>query len=415
MERLETVTVDDLAAGGDGIARVRGKVCFVRLGAPGDRLRIRITQKKKRLLRGEIVEVLIPSPQRRKPPCVYFGQCGGCQWLHLDPALQVEAKARMLKRALGLAAVEVVPSPVLLGYRRMARFHYIPRGDGTGVLGFTRLKSREVVDIDHCPILTPELSDCMLDLKNQLLTHINTPVEVRVAHGANGIIAVIAGDWDLTPEFYASARSAVPDRFVGVVISEAGYQSTVAGQKNTIIAAGDGTPLVTPAAGFAQVNPHINLSLGQTVAGWLDQGTHATALELFAGAGNWTGILAKQIRRVKAVEIDTAACRALQENVDRRGLKGVTVLAKNAFEAYTTAKEAYDLVVLDPPRTGDLDLARVLARGSHRALLYISCDPATLSRDLAELNQGGYHIKAARGFDMFPNTPHMESAVLLER
>jgi 23S rRNA (uracil1939-C5)-methyltransferase len=194
-----------------------------------------------------------------------------------------------------------------------------------------------------------------------------------------------------------------------------GYESTVAGTKDVVIEGGDGQPLVTPAASFSQVNSHINRELCRVVAEWMDEKGCKRVLELFAGAGNLTAVMARAGSRVTAVEIDSAACLALRKNIDARKLSGVTARADDALGAFLSAEDKYDLVVLDPPRGGDVELAKAISRCKIGAVLYISCNPATLSRDIAQLARGGYKMKKAVGFDMFPNTAHTEVAVLLER
>jgi 23S rRNA (uracil1939-C5)-methyltransferase len=410
--RITIIEIEGLAAGGDGVGRINGKVCFVPYAVTGDQLKVRITQENRSLIRADIVEVTKPGPGRRDPPCPIFGICGGCSWLHLDEDRQVEAKQRILSRALDLERVDVLPSPQKLGYRTIARLHFDPQHGG---LGFRAQKNKTIVDLTTCPILDGELNRAIAQLKKTLLPHVAGPAEIRIAVGVKNLVVLLETDHPLPAPFYTAGSALVPDPFTGVLVSVEGFRTVVAGSDRVVVSGIDDLPLDIPISSFGQANHGTNTLLGRTVQDWIATGTYRRIMELFAGAGNITTIIADSVRKVATAETDGDACKAARENLSARGLKKVTVHHGDGLDIYHRLGDPFELVVLDPPRTGHRELAKALARGSQRAVLYISCNPSTLSRDVDELKKGGYELTKALGFDMFPQTAHIEAAVLMER
>ncbi|MCP4197931.1 MAG: class I SAM-dependent RNA methyltransferase [Proteobacteria bacterium] len=411
-DQITITEIEGLAAGGDGVGRVNGKVCFVPYAVTGDELRVRIVQENRSLIRAEIVEITKRGPGRRDPACPIFGICGGCSWLHLDEDRQIEAKQRILSRALGMERIDFVPSPKKLGYRKIARLHFDAQCGG---LGFKIHKNKTIVDLTTCPILGGDLNRAITPLKNTLLPHVAGPAEIRIALGNNGPVVLLETDQPLPAAFYTAGSAMVPDPFAGMLVSVEGFRTVVAGTEGVVVAGIDGAPLDIPISSFGQANHGTNNLLGATVRDWIATGSYRRIMELFAGAGNITTIVADSVRTVATAETDGDACLAARENLTARGLKKVTVHHGDGLDIYRRLGDKFELVVLDPPRTGHRELAKSLARGKQRAVLYISCNPATLSRDVEELRKGGYKLTKALGFDMFPQTAHIEAAVLLER
>lgn len=411
MEKI--VYIEDMAALGDGVARERGKICFVPYACPGDELRIRITQCKPKFERGEIVEILKPGPGRRSPPCPLFKSCGGCAWLHLTEQTQHAVKQKTLARALNSEAIAVswIPSKESLGYRRLARLHYEP---ASRILGFMEPGNRRVVPIPHCPVLADELCDALPHLQ-EMVQLLESPVEVRLALGQDGPVAAFHSDSSLSSDFYRRVEDLREKVFAGILVEVEGMVTTLYGISHVESLGFDGAPMVEPAVSFGQANHGINQELVKTVSSWTAERKYRHVLELFSGSGNLTIALAPQANQTTTVELDGEACRAARRNVEKRGIRKVTIICGDALETFQSLKQSYDLVVLDPPRTGHLELAKAISASATRAVLYVSCNPATLSRDVAELKSGGFHLVKAKGFDMFPQTPHIEAATLLER
>lgn len=409
------VRIDSLANGGDGIGRIEGKVCFVPYAAPGDLLKVRVVRENRKMVRAEIISVEEPGASRRESPCDLSGVCGGCQWLHISYEEQLRSKTGFLQRAVGETPVDIVGSPKELGYRSVARLHYKPSAGREGILGFAQSGSRELVDVGHCPVLEPALNDCLPQLHHLLQTGVDHSLEVRFALGENGPVICFTSNEHLPGRFYKSFESVVPDIFAGVVVDLDGCKSVVSGEGTVTVEDGDGKPLDFPVGSFSQANSQINHQLSRTVREWAAELISKRAMELYAGAGNLTVMLAPVVAKLATAELDTDACTFARKNIASRNLKGVTIHTGDAFEVYRSHGKEADLIVLDPPRTGARLIASEMARARHRNILYVSCDMATLARDIAILREGGYKPVKARGFDMFPQTSHIESVVLCAR
>jgi 23S rRNA (uracil1939-C5)-methyltransferase len=387
------LAIESLAAGGDGVARAPdGRVVFVPLAAPGDRVRVRLVEERARFARGEIEALLAPGPARVAPRCPVFGECGGCAWQHLDYAAQVAAKREIVRDALvrigGIAAppaLAFTASPAPYGYRGRARVR-VERGG----VGFRRRRSHALCAVTGCPLLAPPLDAALATL---------AAAPPRPA-----------GEWELA----LGERGAVRVAPLGAPRAGAGREERLP------LRAGAEHLSVSPGV-FAQANALLLDALAEAVLAAAGEG--ASALELYAGAGFFTLGLTRRFAQVVAVESDPAATRDLAHNVRAAGLAGgeprrVRVVEARV-EAWLAAGEAErlapEVVVLDPPRGGvGLAAAETLARLPARRAVHLSCDPATLARDLPAFTARGWRLAAVHGFDLFPQTPHVEVLAVLE-
>jgi tRNA/tmRNA/rRNA uracil-C5-methylase (TrmA/RlmC/RlmD family) len=375
------VRIEALAAGGDGVGRdAEGRVVFVPLTAPGDRVRVRIERRRKRHAHGSVVELLEPGSGRVTPPCSVFGSCGGCTWQHLDYPVQLEAKAGIVRDALariaGLALEappEIHPSTVAYGYRRRTRVSV----EG-GRVGFRRRRSREVCAVDRCPVLTPAL-DRELG---------------RLVAGA----PARDGEWELS------------------AAGETTRAVDLARLRGTDLVLEVGAERVATSPGvFSQANEWLLPELVDRVVASAGEGLRA--VELYAGAGLFTLPLARRFEAFLAVEGHDAAAADLARNLTEAGLDRVELRSEPVEGALRRlAGEAPDVLVLDPPRSGlPPGGAAELAAVAPARIVYLSCDPATLARDLRTLCEAGYRLSSVEAFDLFPQTPHVEALVTLDR
>ncbi len=386
--------IDGLAAGGDGVGRAPdGRAVFVPGTAPGDRVRVRFVEVRARHARGRAVELLEAGPARTDPVCAVFGACGGCTWQHVAYPAQLEAKAAILRDALeriGRLAVpgglRVEPSPSPYAYRGRARV--LVEG---GRVGFRRLRSHALCATTRCPVLVPELEARLRELAER------PPAR--------------AGEWELTAG-EAGATRAVP-------LEERGKPGEPEGRgkpgEPILVAVGADRLRVSPGV-FVQSNALLLETLAGAVAEAAGRGT--LALELFAGAGFLTLGLARRFNRVVAVEASRAAAADLAESCRAAGLANVEVVAEpvEAVLAMRRLPPGADAAVLDPPRRGlPPGSAAALARRAPRRIAMLSGDPATLARDAALLGAEGFTLCGVRGFDLFPQTAHVEALAVLER
>jgi 23S rRNA (uracil1939-C5)-methyltransferase len=408
-----SIQIESLAAGGDGVGHIGNAVCFVPYAAPGDTVAIDIVKRNKKFLRGRLRHIVTKSPLRISPICPLFETCGGCQWLHLTCKAQHQAKQQILARALHRPDIEIVPSPKELEYRAVARFHVGPSAAETIEMGFTRARDRLVVPVSSCPILEQPLVDAIFAVDELRQAAEITSGEIKMVLGDDGPVACFYTDAPLDQRFYEGARKAAGSTLAGVWVRADSISTPIAGKTDVATRGTDGHPLVAPAPSFGQANRGINRIIADTIREWLAGHRFRRGVEMFAGAGNHTIAIAPNIDTLISSEIDPDACRAMNRNLCSRGLNHVSVQPGESLEIYRQKGGEADLVVLNPPRTGHHLLARAIADGNHQAILYISCNPATLARDLETLCDKRFFLEKAIGFDMFPQTAHMEAMVLL--
>ena len=380
--------IGSLAAGGDGIGRDdTGRVTFVPLTAPGDRVQIRIVKQTKSFARGEVESIVTPSPDRVAPPCPAFvAGCGGCQWQHVALPAQIAAKHAIVANALRkvIAQVDpiVAPAPPY-GWRRRARFH-VDRNQ----IGLYRTASHQILPLAACPQLEPAL-EAVLALLATNAKHTPLPDgEVALLRGHAGAIAVA-----FERPWRAAAALVGQREIVGVI---AGDQSF-------------GTPVIEVEPGlfgspwdFAQASAAGFVALFVVVCVLLGKGP-GDVLELYAGAGNFTRGFTEDGWRVTPSDAFEPA---------RPPPRFITGPAERVVETYQGKPQA---IVLDPPRAGAAEAIAGIVRISAATIVYVSCDPATLARDAERLIAAGYRAERAVPVDLMPQTSHVEVALLLRR
>lgn len=432
-ELLE-VDIESLAYGGEGVAHAP-RAIFVAGGAPGDRLRVRVQEDRGRWARAELVSVLRPGPDRRTPPCPLAGRCGGCQWQHVTEEAQRAAKRQAVEDALrrigALPDVVVPPLPAAgpsLGYRRRARLQIRWR-DGSPIVGFHAPGSHAIVDVPACIQMSEGLRRAHTALRRALEKAGPIPgvEEADLAVGAEDGPGVAA--FHLARRAPAASRarlgelasaSVAAGDLQGVAVLGAGNRLAGAWGDVTIahhVPAGalPGAPytLRQRAWAFAQASWEANVLLVRAVIEALGDPPPARLLELYAGSGNFTLPLSARCAELTAVEGDPQAAADLRENLARAGRR-VRVMAAPVERALGRAPRA-EAVLLDPPRAGAATaLPAILARRPRR-IVYVSCDPATLARDLRSLARAGYAVPEVRALDLFPQTYHVETVATCVR
>ena len=375
------VEIDSLAAGGDGVGRLPdGRVVFVPWTVPGDQALVRLREERKRFARGEIVELLRPSPDRRAPPCPVAGECGGCAWQQIAYPAQLAAKESILRDAIRRIGGLTPPAEIRvraaaeLGYRSRARVFA-----RAGQVGFRRMRSHEVCATRECPVLVPEL-DAVLGKLTEVPPEAET--EWLLARGDSGEISVRAGG--------SGAKAGAIHLRVGEDRLRVG--PGVFFQSN------------------AELRPQLVVAVGEAC------GRGERALELYAGTGLFTLGLARAFAQLTVVESDRRAVRDLGHNLEAAAVPAEVAVRPIPTEAYLAdpREPRPDLILLDPPRTGlPKGGPEALAALGAERIVYVSCDPATLARDLRILNERGYRLTTLEAFDLFPQTPHLEALAVL--
>ncbi|MEQ1634236.1 MAG: class I SAM-dependent RNA methyltransferase [Planctomycetota bacterium] len=369
------VTVERLAFGGFAIARHEGFALFVPFGAPGDRLRVAITEVDKRHAMARITEILEPSTHRREPRCKHFGECGGCHFQHIDYEEQVRQKAAFVKDALvrtgGLDWQQDVPIHHAGEWRYRARTQLkVDRRE----MGFHRAFTKNVVEIEECPVLASELESALPSLREALQ---RVPKGERV-HQIEGACGKGGASW--APDLPGIRKDLVEHEVLGF------------------------SYFVEPES-FFQGN---HLLVDRLVAHAVDGEKGDLAFDLYAGVGLVTLPLSKQFARVVGVEDERRAATLGRVNVKQNGCNNVHYHRQTTEQFLAGNKLRPDVALIDPPRLGaKRALPQLLALAAPR-LIYVSCDPNTMARDLKDLIAGGYDLESVHAFDMFPQTYHVE-------
>lgn len=413
----QRVAITQLGYGPHGVGRLAdGKAVFVRGVAAGEEVDIRIREDRKTLAYADLERVVLPSADRRSPPCEYLPACGGCPWQHLTYEAQLRAKEQSVRDALtrigkldAVTVESILPSPLEFGYRSRLNMR-VANGD----VGFYRGATHDLVAISHCLLAQPEVDRAVSharDLTRRLDSNVRR-VEIVGRGDDVGVVlhAEIEGALAAEDEQRVTAFLDGLPVVSGIVLQGRGWRRAW-GDVITRVTPADGLTVALPAGAFSQVNPAANRLLVQSVLDLATIGPQDRVLELHAGAGNLTLPLARRAGRVVAVEqFDTAAAAAI---ANARGLDGVEVRVASAANAVGEAVkrgERFDVVVLDPPRSGAAEVVKGLLQLGPQRIVYVSCNPATLARDLARLTPR-YRVETVQPIDMFPHTYHVESVV----
>ncbi len=378
------VHVEKIVPRGLGLAFAENLTVFVPLSAPGDDLRVRIYEIKKRIAFAEIVDVKQPGPQRIAPPCEYFGKCGGCDFQQMSYAAQLEAKAGIIRDCLHRigkieyeADIPIIPSPQQFSYRSRARWHIDSDQRATGY--FAR-DSQDVIDISSCPILTPELGSAFENIRRSIEweTLWAERAEIEAATGEDGRVSI------------ASEEFIEPPAELSFVVNDDTYTYS--------------------SETFFQANKFL---IGELIDATIGGASGEMAFDLYCGVGLFALPLAKHFGKVVAVEEDTAAVDFAKKNVTSFGLDNAKIVAKSVSKFLMENKtKKIDFILIDPPRAGtEKHVIDRIAKLKPSQISYVSCEPSILARDLRILIDAGYAIEKITALDLFPQTHHVETVV----
>jgi 23S rRNA (uracil1939-C5)-methyltransferase len=389
---------------------------FVANAAPGDRVRI-AADLSSRPARATLLEVVAPGPDRVTPPCAWSIACGGCDWMHLSVAAQARTHADHLRAALPPAwrdhPVDVHPAPSSTGYRIRARVHVRCGRGGRVTVGMHGAGTHEPVEVDACAVLHPALDRAREGLA-ALFEGCAGRGEVQLTLGKGGLPVYDVRWGAALPAviFGRLERAVLGGALAGArVVIEGAARPANVGDPTPWMAGADGLPLRLSAGGFGQANEAVNTQLSLHVRALAQEARPKKTVELYAGAGNLSILLAGLGGDLVCVEASPEACEAARANLQARGL--TARVTEGDVDGYAW-KASTDLVVLDPPRTGARAAAERLAASRVARVIYVSCDAPTLGRDLAVLSPA-FELRSLATFEMFPQTSHVEIVAHLER
>jgi 23S rRNA (uracil1939-C5)-methyltransferase len=432
-ELAREAVIESSSHDGRGVARIDGKATFVHGALPGERVRLRVVRHHRNFDEAEAEAVLEPSADRVEPACPRFGVCGGCSLQHVAPVAQIESKQQALLDALrhiGHLEPERVFAPIVgsspWGYRRKARLgvKYVGK-KGKVLVGFRERSSSFVTDTERCPVLHPRVGEALgalatligsLDIRERV-------PQVEVAMGDERCILVFrvlappsAGDAERLRSFGAAHG------FV-VYLQEGGLDSIrpldPPGVQLTYALPEFDVELEFRPGDFTQVNFEVNRLMVARAVELLRPQPQERVLDLFCGLGNFTLPLARRAAEVVGVEGEAGLVARARANALRNGIGNARFYTANlyaALDAEPWLRERFAAALLDPPRTGAVEVLPLLPRLGVERLVYVSCYPGTLARDAAELVQRhGYRLVGAGAMDMFPHTAHVESIAVFQR
>lgn len=442
-----TVVIEKVLFGGEGLARLPdGLVVMVPHVLPGERVEVEEVARKKSFVQARLLAVLEPSSKRVEPQCPHFPQCGGCQLHHARYDLQTEIKKEFLGEILArnydtLAATdyvheEFIASDTLVGYRQRVRLQV----DDRGRLGFFGARSHTVAEIGTCLLAIPQINDVLQEIRRydevlELLLHaqevelVFSPLDEmvivvveltrmpraadqRAASLITGRIGKVKSTW-LKPKEGALTG---PFGVSGTEREEFDAERVLLSLPQSIV--GHSINFCLEPVGFCQVNILQNEKLIRLMLDWAGDLRESRVLDLFCGMGNFSLPLAYAAQEVFGTDVQRSAIRCAKLNARHNKIANCHFSREDALEAARVLaqdKKIFDLVLLDPPRQGCKEIIPYLNTICRSRLIYISCDPATLIRDLCSLHAVGFKLKRICGLDMFPQTYHLETIALLEK
>ena len=407
------LTIERILPGGLGLAHADGRTVMVALAAPGDRVRVSIERVKGNVAFALIQEIITPSLQRVEPPCQYFGRCGGCDFQQLDYQAQLSVKVEIIKDCLhrigrieNVPDFQITPAPNPWHYRTRAQWQYdsIRRR-----LGYFESGSRNVCDVAECAVLAPQLQQTLSGLRERMLDG-SLPEDERDFRAVVGDEGVSCAP---------SVRSPT--------VREGNDPKLNREQVRDISRTIHGEAYRLNAESFFQANDDL---LPQLIDAAIGDASGETALELYSGVGLFTLPLARRFKQVVGVESDSAAVNFAHQNLASAGLTNAEIvksdvgiwleavrhgeLSRLSGKSAAALQGQMDFILLDPPRTGaESRVIQGVLGLKPKRISYVSCDPATLARDLRKLIAGGYTPESISAFDMFPQTHHVETVVHL--
>ena len=386
---LARLTLEDMAPLGDTYADYEDQRINVFGGIPGEEVVARIVRYKSRRqqrVSGIVVEVITPSPHRVEPPCPYFGPCTGCQWQHIDYEYQLELKRNAVLARLSaypelerVSVAPTLPSPQQFNYRNHARFTVRDAGS----LGFVNRIDRRFVKIAECMLMTPWINETLGTLQGKSAE----TSQLTMRYGIN------TGDWLVQPILH--------NEEVPIASGQGHYKERLLDR-----------PFRIASPSFFQVNTKQAEKLAELVRDRLDLSGTELVVDAYAGVGTFAVLLAPFVRMVVAIEESSAALK--DAAINTLGIEHLDFIEGRTEDVLDELVDDPDAVVLDPPRAGcHPEALQALVRRSPRRVVYVSCEPETLARDLSLLVQGGFQVERLEPLDMFPQTHHVECVATL--
>ncbi len=442
-----TVTIDELLSDGRGLATVDNRRIMIDGALPDETVLFEYQNEKQQFFEGKTIEVIKPSPFRVAPKCEFFAECGGCSLQHLQADEQIAYKQKQLLSNLQKQAKtqpKILAGPLISnhwGYRHRARvgLKWIKEGNiGTVHIGFRGKNSGKIVPITHCEVLVPELSVLLTPIADMVaeLSNPDSITHVEMTAGDNALSLTFRHVLPLSSDD-ENKLSVFADRHNVVIYLQGNDDKDVRGLNNhqqqneyiiNIISEKDKENTTThkPLSmafmpyHFTQVNFSMNQKMLKQAIDWLDLCDTDEVLDLFCGLGNFTLPIAQRVKSVVGVEGLLSLVNWAKQNAEKNAIGNADFyqadLTQDTRMMMWRVKRSYNKVLIDPPRSGALEIMPLIAEIAPEKICYVSCHSATLARDINILvNEYGYRLAKSGVMDMFPHTAHVECMALLEK
>ena len=423
------ITIEKIVLGGFGLGRLPdGRIIFVANSCPGEEVKVNFVQQKKGVLYGTIKEIITASPERQEARCPHYNNCGGCHFQHLPDSYEKKIKLAAFKEQFlraklvyPLDAINFKSSPNSFGYRQRVRLQ-ISDGD----FAFFGKESLELITVDQCLLAQPEINQLLTDLQSLAdwdeVSEWLKDIEVLFNESTASchLIATFLrkprpGDLKKVRKFQSLAglSKIILKNEDGAVLAEMPAEKQVLSY--SLPGPASEMLFALEAGSFCQVNLAQNRTMVASLLAIFANDESLDILDLYCGIGNFSLPLAQQGHHLTGVDIGRAAIRMAKKNSKTNNLAGVFLREStdDAVDRFISEKKQFSAVVIDPPRTGIKNSARKLVKLGAKKIVYVSCDPATLFRDLQEICRD-YKIVSLNIIDMFPQTAHVETMVVLE-
>ena len=440
MHTFHTLTIEKIVHGGHGLARLpSGIVSLTPFVLPEEKVRVKEVHRQKDFVSTEVIEVLEPSPHRIKPQCRHYQKCGGCHLQHADYNFQVDIKQKCLDEMLshnlrlsGITSSSFLKSKDIFHYRQRIRLQV----DNHGRLGFFARKSHSLEALSYCPLSAAPINEVLKDISESniirkialtlscvdlLLSPVDQQIVVilhidRKPRPADYKVAREIAELDLIKSVWFDGSQFAMDGPIVSLNQDAGLNpkrllifTKLAGNKRIDLSFEPG--------GFCQVNLAINEHLIALLLKWIQPKKRDRILDLFCGMGNFSVPLAMTGADVVGTDSQRSSIRSAINNGQENALENCRFFRSDAGQSvnqFIKNNEKFDIIILDPPRQGCKKIIKDFHKLNAHTILYISCDPSTLIRDLIALKKVGYELDKITGLDMFPQTYHFETAALMK-
>ena len=443
-----TLTFEDLTSEGSGVGKVDGYPIFVPYGLPGEKATVKVIKVNKNLAFGKLLDIKKASPERVTPPCDVFYKCGGCQLQHMSYEMQLEMKRNQVENVMEkVAHLNHVPVHPVLGMEDPWRYRnkiQIPVGeqDGELITGFYQQRSHRIIDdMDTC-VIQNELGDRMVEATRRIATDLGIEaydekthrgvlrhIIVRTAFGTNDTMIILVTRTEKLPkqdelikqltETYPAIKSIIHNinnKKTNVILGK--KSRTLFGEDYIYDSIGDLKFKISPRS-FYQVNPTQTKVLYEKALEYANVGADDVVIDAYCGIGTISLFLAQKSKKVYGVEIVPEAIDDAKTNAKLNGITNAEFVvgeAEKVMPWWTAQGLRPDVIVVDPPRKGCApEFLEAMIEMEPKRIVYVSCNPSTLARDLRILEDGGYRTIEVQPVDMFPNTPHVELVALMSR